>query len=174
MRVRVVTYAPDVLTRRVEERIRQRFAAEASDIACDRYDGVLGPLRTWRDLSRGALPEIGVTPAIGMADALIVGAPLSGGRLALPMRTFLEHPNRIPPVIGVFATCARRFPAAGFDTEVERLSNSFGGPEALILSQWDMDAARDGTPRALAGWLDRLAPIVDIRVVSAMVPVLAA
>lgn len=174
MRVRVVTYAPDALTGRVAERIRQHFAAEQSDIDCGRYTGVLGPLRMWRDQSRGALPEIGVTPAIGPVDALIVGAPLQGGRLALPMRAFLEHPARIPPVIGVFATCARRYPAAGFETEVEHLSNSFGGPEALILSQWDMDAARDGTPRTLGAFLHRLEPIVDIRVVSAMVPVLAA
>lgn len=174
MRVRVVTYAPDALTRRVSEGIRRHFAAEESEIACARYDSVLGPLRTWRDRARGALPAIKVTPAIGMADALIVGAPLQGGRLALPMRTFLAQPNRIPPVLGVFATCARRFPAPAFEEEVDRLSNSFGGPEALIVSQWDMDAARRSTPRALKAFLARLQPVVDIPVVPTMVPVLAA
>jgi hypothetical protein len=50
-------------------------------------------------------------------------------------------PNRIPPVLGVFGTCAKRYPALGFEDDVDRLTNSFGGPEALIVSQWDMDSA---------------------------------
>jgi hypothetical protein len=45
MRVRVVVYAPDALTRRVADRIAARFSARRSEVRCDRYNGVLGPLR---------------------------------------------------------------------------------------------------------------------------------
>jgi hypothetical protein len=97
MRVRVVVYAPDALTRDVAGRITERFSAERSGIRCQRYSGVLGPLKAWQDRSRGDLPEIGVEPPIGTADALIVGAPLEAGGLAAAMRRFLQYPRRIPP-----------------------------------------------------------------------------
>jgi hypothetical protein len=174
MRVRVVVYAPDALTRNVADRIAARFSARRSEVRCDRYNGVLGPLRAWYDQSRGNLPDIAVDPPIGTADALIVGAPLECGALAPAMRGFLKHPNRIPPVLGVFGTCARRYPALGFEEDVDRLANAFGGPEALILSQGDMDAAADSGPRALNTFLDTLAPTVEIQRLPLVVPIRAA
>lgn len=174
MRVRVVTYAPDALTRAVAARIRERFSAEASEIRCDRYAGVLGPLKARRDRFRGELPEIEVDPPIGTVDALIVGAPLEGGALALAMRAFLARPNRIPPVLGVFGTCAKRYPALGFEDDVDRLTNSFGGPEPLIVSQWDMDSAGKAGPRGLNAFLDKLEPTVEIPLMPVVVPIRAA
>jgi hypothetical protein len=174
MRLRVVTYAPDALTGEVARRIGKRFSADLSTIHCDRYAGVLGPLRQWHDRSRGNLPEIEVDPPIGTADALIVGAPLEGGDLASALRRFLQHPGRIPPVLGVFGTCARRYPALGFEAEVERLTNSFGEPEAVIVSQRDMDTAGDAAPRGLNAFLDRLQPTAEIQLMPVVVPFRAA
>ena len=79
------------------------------------------------------------------------------------MRSFLARPNRIPPVLGVVATCARRYPAPRFEDDAERLANGFGGPETLIFEQvgpW----GRTGRPlRFETGFLDRLEPIVETR-----------
>ena len=51
------------------------------------------------------------------------------------MRSFLARPNRIPPVLGVVATCARRYPAPRFEDDTERLANGFGGPETPDFEQ---------------------------------------
>ena len=174
MRVRVVVYAPDALTRNVGNRIAERLSARTSTIGCRRYHGLLGPLREWHDQSRGNLPDIEIDEPIGTADALIVGAPLEAGVLAPAMRSFLKRPSRIPPVLGVFGTCAKRRPALGFEDDVDRLTNSFGGPEALIVSQWDIDAAGKDGPRGLNAFLDKLAPTVEIQLMPVVVPFRAA
>lgn len=174
MRVRVVAYAPDALTRYVAGRVTEHLSADRSEVRCRRYEGLMGPVRMWHDRSRRELPGIEVDPLIGPVDALIVGAPLEAGRLAAPMATLLARPHRIPPVLGVFATCVRRRPALGFEQDVLPLANNFGGPETLILSQRDREAAGDRTPRALAAFLDRLAPIVRIPTHPVVLPVLAA
>jgi hypothetical protein len=174
MRVRIVTYAPDALTRDLAKRIRARFSAEKSSITCRRYGGWLGPLHAWRDRSRGELPDIELDAPVGIADGLIVIAPLVAGRLAAPMRSFLERPNRIPPILGVVATRTGHCPARDFDEDVARLANGFGGPETLILSGSDLAAAGRDTPRSLAEFLDRLAPIVETRVTPVVLPFRAA
>jgi hypothetical protein len=173
MRVRVVTYAPDALTRDLADRIGTRFSTEHSKIRCDRYAGWLGSMRARHDRFRGDLPDIELDEPVGIADALIVGAPLVAGRLAAPMRSFLARPNRIPPVLGVVATCARRYPAPGFEEDAERLANGFGGPETLILSGSELGTEQE-FPRSLTEFLDRLAPIVETRLTPVVLPFLAA
>jgi len=173
MRVRVVTYAPDALTRETATRMWGRFSAEQSAIRCERYDGWLGPLRAGRDRFKGVLPKIELDAPVGIADALIVVSPLVSGRLAAPMRSFLARPNRIPPVLGVVATCARRYPAPRFEDDTERLANGFGGPETLILSRSDLGDGQD-VPCGLTGFLDRLEPIVETRLKPVVLPFLAA
>jgi hypothetical protein len=77
-------------------------------------------------------------------------------------------------VLGVFGTCAKRYPALGFEDDVDRLTNSFGEPEALIVSQWDMDSAGDAGPRGLNAFLDRLEPTAEIPLMPVVVPIRAA
>jgi hypothetical protein len=81
---------------------------------CWARSGAAGPVP-------GRAPEIEVDPPIGTVDALIVGAPLEGGHRSPPRCAhFLARPNRIPPVLGVFGTCAKRYPALGFEDDVDR------------------------------------------------------
>jgi hypothetical protein len=170
MRLRVVAYAPDALTRHVAASVAERFSAPRSHVTCRRSGGMLESLRHWHGLTHPSCPEIDVAPLIGPVDALIVGAPLEGGHLAAPMRTLLRRPGRIPPVIGVFATCVRRAPALGFEDDVEPLANAFGGPETLILSHWDMEAAGSREPRGLTAFLDRLTPIANRQTLPVVLP----
>jgi hypothetical protein len=122
----------------------------------------------------GRAPEIEVDPPIGTVDALIVGAPLEGGALAPAMRAFLKHPNRIPPVLGVFGTCAKRYPALGFEEDVDRLTNSLRrtrGPDRQPVGHgfgWRQRAARpERLPR-------QAAPTVEIQLMPVVVPIRAA
>jgi hypothetical protein len=174
MRVRVVVYAPDALTRDVAGRITERFSAERSGIRCQRYSGVMGPLKARQDRSRGDLPEIGVDPPIGTADALIVGAPLEawGACCRDAPVPAISQPHSAGA--GRLRTCTRRYPAWASTTTWRRLSNAFGGPETVIVSQRDMDGAGQKTPRGLAAFLDSLEPTVEIRLMPVMMPIRAA
>jgi hypothetical protein len=119
MRVRVVTYAPDALTRAVAARIRERFSAPRAMIRCAAMRVCWARSRRGGTGSGASCPEIEVDPPIGTVDALIVGAPLEGG--ASPRRC--AHSSPVPTA---FRRCSASSepapprPALGFEDDVDR------------------------------------------------------
>jgi hypothetical protein len=115
MRTVILVYSRHGRSLAMAQLMSQTCGARICQISCPRYEGPLGRLRIWADLVTQRLPEIAVAPDIGPADLLIVGAPIWAGQLAPPLRRALQQADRMPPVVGVFATRRRMW----FSTLIE-------------------------------------------------------
>ncbi|WP_439139045.1 hypothetical protein [Roseicyclus sp.] len=127
-------------------------------------------MRIWDDIVAKRLPEISVTPDIGPADLLIVGAPIWAGQLAAPLRRALQQAERMPPVVGVFATRRRIGLSTLIEMDLEALARSGIAPSkpipflSLLRPEQHVERAR----KAIEVFCTTLAPLLERRVAPAL------
>ncbi|MBF9058201.1 hypothetical protein HKCCSP123_03315 [Rhodobacterales bacterium HKCCSP123] len=176
MRTVIVVYSRSGRSLRIAEMLAARTNARLCRIDCPRYRGFRGWLRGWRDARRGYLPEIDVVPEIGAADLLILGGPVWAGRFAPPLRSLMDKANRLPPVVGVFATRNRINSTLPLEADLMALAAAGPTPDEplplLSLARRTLRGAA-GT-KAVERFAERLAPLVSRRKLPALLPLQAA
>ncbi|GAA5071204.1 hypothetical protein N0B44_13165 [Roseibacterium beibuensis] len=171
MQARIVIYSRSGHSRAVARALADETGCEILEILCPRYRGHLGWARAQIDALRGTLPDISMSQAIGPADLLIVGGPIWRGRLAAPLRRFLEDPARLPPVIGVFVTRARVGSTAFLEPDIKHLTGVVP-LEVLSLRRRDIRkalAAPSGEG-VIGAFLKRLKPLLEKSTIRPFVP----
>ncbi|MDA0188611.1 MAG: hypothetical protein O3C59_14155 [Proteobacteria bacterium] len=170
MRTVILVYSRSGRSLAMARLLSAQCGAEIREIKCPRYEGPLGRLRVWGDIVAKRLPEISVAPDIGPADLLIVGAPVWAGQLAAPLRRALQQAERMPPVVGVFATRRRMGFSTLIDMDLEALALSGIAPTkpmpflSLLRPEHQVERAR----KAIEVFCNTLAPLLERRVAPAL------
>ncbi len=170
MRTVILVYSRRGRSLAMARLLSAKCGAEIREINCPRYDGPLGRLRVWGDIITRRLPEISVTPDIGPADLLIVGAPVWAGQLAAPLRRALQQAERLPPIVGVFVTRRRMGFWTLIDPDLEALTKAGATPNkpmpllTLLRPEHHVERARKG----IEVFCKTLAPLLERRVAPAL------
>lgn len=107
MKTLVVYYSRTGITKRIAEEISQSIECDVEEIMDkENRSGIIGYIKSGFEAARNKKTEI-ETPKHDLAnyDLLIIGTPVWAGKMAVPVKTYLEQYNNRIPNLACFCTC---------------------------------------------------------------------
>ena len=107
MKTLVVYYSRTGITKRIAEEISQSINCDVEEIK-DRENrsGIIGYIKSGYEAARNKLPEIEAsTYDLTNYELLIIGTPVWAGKMAVPVKAYIEQNRNKIPNLACFCTC---------------------------------------------------------------------
>ena len=121
MKTLLVYYSRTGNTRMIANTISENIECDVEEIVeKDKRKGIIGYIKSGYQASRGKVDHIEDSKyELSDYDVLIIGTPVWAGKMAVPVRTYLNKNMNKIPILACFCTCG----GSGIEKTIEDMGN---------------------------------------------------